>query len=63
VREGREGRVVGIGGRRFWRGEDWSMFFNEPDGRCVRCRELEGRSRGRNVWNMVKTNASIKTVS
>jgi hypothetical protein len=39
------------------------MFFNEPDGRCVRGREVEGRIRGRNVRNMVKTNASIKTVS
>ena len=48
--------------RRFGRREDRSMFFNETDRRGVRGRELEVGKLGRTEGDMVKTNASIKTV-
>ncbi len=64
---GRNGGV-GIRGRgfgrrrRFGRREDRSMFFNEMDRRGVRGKELEVGRLGRTEDDMVKTNASIKTV-
>jgi len=54
--------VVGIRGRWFRRREDWSMLCNEPDSRGVKGRKLEVQSREIIEGDMVKTNASNKTV-